>query len=193
MPRPHARERAVAVRGAAEHNLRAVDVDFGPGLTAVVGVSGSGKSSLAFDVVYSEARRRFVETLALGRGRARVPPANVRRIDGLGPAVSVAQNLLNRNPASTVATAVGLHPFFRILYARFADVTCPRCGTPVRAVSREQRLTIALELLENADTVAVEVALVHRRPGRHARLLAGLRRDFTQVTIDGRRWSTNRP
>src|SRR4051812_14103302 len=75
------------VLGAAEHNLRDVDVTFGPGLTAVVGVSGSGKSSLVFDVVYTEARRRFVESLALGGSRMRVPAAHVRGIEGLGPAV----------------------------------------------------------------------------------------------------------
>src|SRR2546428_63466 len=107
------------VFGAAEHNLRDIDVTFGPGLTAVVGVSGSGKSSLAFDVVYTESRRRFLESLSLGGARARVPAAHVRSIEGLGPAVAIAQNVLNRNPMSTVATSVGLHPFLRILYARF--------------------------------------------------------------------------
>lgn len=182
----------LGVYGAAEHNLREVDVTFGPGLTAAVGVSGSGKSALVFDVVYAEARRRFIETLALGRGRARVPAANVRRIDGLGPAVSIAQNMLNLNPASTVATSVGLHPFLRILYARFADVTCPRCAMPVRAVSREQRLTIAMEMLEDADAVDVEVAIVHRQSGSHARLLTGLRGGFDRVMIDGRQWTAKK-
>ncbi|MGH3491116.1 MAG: hypothetical protein ACRDP8_24770, partial [Actinopolymorphaceae bacterium] len=185
-------EHLLDVQGAAEHNLRDVDVKFGPGLTAIVGVSGSGKSSLAFDVVYAEARRRFIETLALGRGRARVPAANVRHINGLGPAVSIAQNVLNLNPASTVATSVGIHPFLRILYARFADVSCPRCATPVRAVSREQRLTIALELLEDAAALDVEVAIVHRQPGSHARLLTGLRGVFDRVTIDGRQWTAKK-
>ena len=178
----------VKVVGAAEHNLRDVDVTFGPGLTAVVGVSGSGKSSLAFDVVYTEARRRFVESLGLGGGRARVPAAHVRRIDGLGPAVAVAQNVLNVNPASTVATSVGLHPFLRILYARFADVSCPQCDIPVRSVSREERLSIAVDMLNDADTIDVEVAVVHALAGRHDRLLDGLRGRFDRVTIDGQPW-----
>ena len=184
-------ERVLEVEGAAEHNLRDVDVTFGPGLTAVVGVSGSGKSSLAFDVVYAEARRRFMETLALGR-QTRVPAARVRRINGLGPAVAIAQNVLNLNPASTVATSVALHPFLRILYARFADVSCPRCDTPVRSVSREQRLAIALEMLKGADTVDVEVAVANRQTGSHVRLLEGLRGDFERVTVDGRKWSAKK-
>ncbi|TCC41336.1 ATP-binding cassette domain-containing protein [Kribbella speibonae] len=177
------------VRGAAEHNLRDVDVTFGPGLTAVVGPSGSGKSSLAFDVVYAEARRRFVESLGLGRPETRVPAAQVRSITGLGPAVAIAQNVLNVNPASTVATSVGLHPFFRILYARFADVTCPRCQVPVRAVSREERLAIALDLLAAEGNLPVEVAVVRALTGSHARLLAGLRGKFAVIMIDGRPWA----
>jgi excinuclease ABC subunit A len=183
--------RELRVLGAAEHNLRDVDVTFGPGLTAVVGVSGSGKSSLAFDVVYAEARRRFMETLALGR-QTRVPAARVRRIDGLGPAVAIAQNVLNVNPASTVATSVGLHPFLRILYARFSEVACPRCDTPVRSVSREQRLAIALERLKDADSLDVEVAVVNHQAGSHARLLDGLRGVFDRVTVDGREWAAKK-
>ncbi|MFD3399782.1 hypothetical protein ACFWUU_03845 [Kribbella sp. NPDC058693] len=161
---------------------------FGAGLTAVVGVSGSGKSSLAFDVVYAEARRRFLESLALGGNGARVPAARVRRIDGLGPAVAVAQNVLNRNPASTVATSVGLHPFLRILYSRFAEVECPHCHVPVRAISAEERLTTALDLLARDESldVDVDVAIVRGLIGSHARLLAGIRGRFDHVTVDGR-------
>ncbi|MEX2394700.1 MAG: ATP-binding cassette domain-containing protein, partial [Actinomycetota bacterium] len=180
-------DRVLDVHGASEHNLADIDVTFGPGLTAVVGVSGSGKSSLAFDTVYTEARRRFLESLALGSPWMRVQPAHVRRIDGLGPAVSIAQNVLNRNPNSTVATSVGLHPFLRILYARFADVACPHCGTSVRSVSDEQRLTMALDHLKDGD-LDVSVALVRGVAGTHSRLLDALARSFDVVTVDGTRW-----
>jgi excinuclease ABC subunit A len=181
-------DRVIDVRGAAEHNLADVDVTFGPGLTAVVGVSGSGKSSLAFDTVYNEARRRFMEALALGSPWARVPPARIRRIDGLGPAVSVAQNVVNRNPNSTVATAAGLHPFLRVLYARAADVSCPRCGTAVRPVSGEERLRLALEAVGQGD-VDIEVPVVRGVAGGHDRLLGALRSSFGDaLAVDGRPW-----
>ncbi|HEY3262136.1 MAG TPA: hypothetical protein VGJ95_18050, partial [Pseudonocardiaceae bacterium] len=183
--------RVLRVAGASEHNLRDVDVEFGSGLTAVVGVSGSGKSSLAFDTVHHEARRRFLQTLSLGSPWLRMPPARVRRIDGLGPAVAVEQNSLNRNPASTVATSTGLHPFLRILFARFAEVACPSCGRQVRALSDEERVAAALA----AGPGPVEVPLVRGVEGRHARLLALLADRFgpDAVTVDGAMWTGRAP
>src|SRR4030095_11002642 len=107
----------IRIRRASEHNLQDVDADIGDGLTVVTGVSGSGKTSLVFDTLYHEARRRFLELYSLGSSRLRLSPAKVESITGLGPAVAVGQNLLNRNPGSTLATAAGLHPFLRLLYA----------------------------------------------------------------------------
>jgi hypothetical protein len=101
------------VDGAAENNLCDLSVAFGPGLTTVVGVSVSGTSSLIFDVVYHEARRRLLEALALASPWSRVAPARVRRIDGLAPAVAIGQDTVIRNPNSTMATATGIHPFLR--------------------------------------------------------------------------------
>ena len=121
----------IRIRAAREHNLQAIDVAFGDGLTVVTGVSGSGKTSLVFDTLYHEARRRFLEVFALGSRGLRLSPAQVDGITGLGPAVAVGQNLLNRNPLSTLATASGLHPFLRLLYAHFGVRHCRRCGTPL--------------------------------------------------------------
>jgi excinuclease ABC subunit A len=180
------RERVLSVQGATEHNLRDLDVEIGPGLTAVVGVSGSGKSSLAFDTVYHEARRRFLETLSLGSFVARLKPAAVKSITGLGPAVSIAQNVLNRNPQSLVATAVGAHPFLRILFSRFSEVRCPGCGTKVRAMPHEERLREAGQL-----SGPVQVPLVRGVRGSHKRLLALVAAEFGRdaVSVDGRRWT----
>ena len=128
----------VRIEGAREHNLQGVNVEFGDGLTVVTGVSGSGKTSLVFDTLYHEARRRFLEIFAVGGGGLRLSPARTESITGLGPAVAVGQNLLNRNPGSTLATASGLHPFLRLLYARFGERHCPRCGTGLSVFTEDE-------------------------------------------------------
>ncbi len=97
----------ISIRGAWEHNLQHVDAEFGDGLTVVTGVSGSGKTSLVFDTVYHEASRRSLEVYSLGSAALRLAPARLDAATGLGPAVAVGQNLLNRNPLSTLATAAG--------------------------------------------------------------------------------------
>jgi hypothetical protein len=103
----------IKIQGAHEHNLQGIDVKIGDGLTVVTGVSGSGKTSLVFDTLYHEARRRFLEVFSLGSLKQRLSPAQVEAITGLGPAVAVEQNVLNRNPNSSLASASGLHPFLR--------------------------------------------------------------------------------
>ena len=114
----------IQIKGASEHNLKHIDVDIGTGLTVVTGVSGSGKTSLVFDTLYHEARRQYLEVFAIGSVGLRLHPARVKSITGLGPAIAVGQNLLNRNPNSTIATASGLHPFLRLLYTNFGERHC---------------------------------------------------------------------
>src|SRR5512136_2939351 len=141
----------IQIRGACEHNLNHVDVTLPDGLTVVTGVSGSGKTSLVFDTLYHEARRRFLDVFELGSSKGRLSPANVDSITGLGPAVAVGQNLLNRNPLSTLATASGLHPFLRLLYAHFGERACPRCGVPLAVYTEDEMVECLAELVKHAS------------------------------------------
>src|SRR5918999_147700 len=165
----------IRIVGAGENNLR----------------DGSGKSSLAFDTLYVEARRRYFESLSLGSPWLRTRPARVRRIDGLGPAVAVAQNVLNRNPNSTVASAAGITPYLRVLFARFAERRCATCGTETVITSLEQQLAILRQLVSGSrPSVDVIAPLVRRAEGSHRRLLAWLaqRWERERIAVDGRPW-----
>ncbi len=167
----------IRILGAREHNLQAIDVEIESGLTAVTGVSGSGKTSLVFDTLYYEARRRFLEVYSQGSIAERMSPAAVENITGLGPAVAVGQNLLNRNPNSTVATASGLHPFFRLLFARFGERTCIECDQLLVVVNEDQ----IVERITNASHLApmtIIVPLVSAALGSHRTLLALLVETF---------------
>jgi len=180
----------IKVRGASEHNLQSIDVDFGPGLTVVTGVSGSGKTSLVFDTIYHEARRRLLDVYSLGSSAQKLIPAEVRSITGLGPAVAVGQNLLNRNPNSTLATASGLHPFLRLLYARFGERTCVQCGTALTVMTSDE-IIHKLGTLSSDNQLKIIVPLVRQVRGSHRTLLNLLQREFSDssIIIDGRRLS----
>lgn len=179
----------IQIRGACEHNLQGVEVEFGEGLTVVTGISGSGKTSLVFDTLYHEARRRFLEVFELGSPKGRLAPANVEAISGLGPAVAVGQNLLNRNPNSTLATASGLHPFLRLLYAHFGERSCPRCGL-TSSVYTEDEILERLAALNQRGTLNIAAPLVHGILGSHRTLLAALVERFgiEHIWVDGEPW-----
>ncbi len=168
----------IEVRGAAEHNLHELDVDLSRGITVLVGVSGSGKSSLAFDTVYAEARRRFLDALSFRSPWTRVRPPHVRTIRGLGAAVAVSQNELNRNPNSTVASASGLMPFLRVLFARFGEASCPDCSTPVRPLTTEARRAA---LADARKPVEVRAVMARGATGSHRTL----RRAVSDVVVEG--------
>ena len=128
----------IRIKGASENNLKNVDVRFRDGLTVVTGVSGSGKTSLVFDTLHHEAHRRFLDVLLYGRSGQRLAPAKVETITGLGPTIAVGQNLLNRNPLSTLASASGLHPFFRLLYSNYGVRHCLQCGSPLNVLTEDE-------------------------------------------------------
>jgi excinuclease ABC subunit A len=184
----------LTVEGAAEHNLRQIDVTFGGGLTAVVGVSGSGKSSLVDDVIHHEARRRLLASLSLTSPLSRMLPARVRRLRGLAPAVALGQDSIIRNPASTVATATGIHPFLRLLYARFASRVCPECGEGIEVLSAEERLARLRRLIAAEGSAELLVPLVVGAHGSHARLLSLLAERYGRdaLEVDRRRWHGRR-
>ena len=176
----------IDIRGARENNLKNVDISFRDGLTVVTGVSGSGKTSLVFDTLYHEARRRFLEIFNLGSSAMRLAPAKVSSINGLGPTVAVGQNLLNRNPNSSLATASGLHPFFRLLYAKFSERTCSTCGHPLVLYS-EDELISRLQVMAEKGELEVRVRMVKDVTGSHETLLALLVNEFGEdsLIVDG--------
>jgi excinuclease ABC subunit A len=181
---------SIQIEGASEHNLQDIDVEFGDGLTVVTGVSGSGKTSLVFDTLYHEARRRFLEIFSLGSTGLRLSPARVQSITGLGPAVAVGQNLLNRNPNSTLATASGLHPFLRLLYARFGERHCPNCGTGL-AVLTEDEIVEWLAAKSKHLPLTIFAPILQGVQGSHRTLLNVLATEFDsdKLLVDGHLWN----
>src|SRR5450756_1386692 len=142
-------EDALIVRGAREHNLRNVDVTIPRDrLTVITGLSGSGKSSLAFDTIYAEGQRRYVESLSAYARQflGLMEKPDVESIDGLSPAISIDQKTTSRNPRSTVGTVTEIYDYFRLLYARIGDPHCYNCGRPVASQSVSQIVDQTLSL-----------------------------------------------
>jgi excinuclease ABC subunit A len=175
---------AIEVTGAGENNLKGVDASFSDSLTVVTGVSGSGKSSLVFDTLYREGQNRFNEAFARTPGEPE--PVDVESIKGLGPVISLKQNTLNRNPNSTVATASGIHPFLRILFARYGKSFCSGCGNPAN-IETKSTLLRYLENLCQKKPVDLGIPLLSGIKGSHKRLLAFLHEIFppSSIILDG--------
>jgi excinuclease ABC subunit A len=180
----------IRIKGASEHNLKGVDVRFGDGLTVVTGVSGSGKTSLVFDTLYHEAHRRFLDVYLYGKSGQRFVPARVESISGLGPAIAVGQNLLNRNPGSTLATASGLHPFLRLLYANFGVRSCLQCGSPLRIFTEDEIIEHVISFSRQGP-VGLFAPLMSNAAGSHKTLLSLLAKTFDKekLMIDGNAWN----
>jgi excinuclease ABC subunit A len=176
------------VVGACEHNLKGVDVRIPRNtFTVVTGLSGSGKSSLAFDTIFAEGQRRYVESLsAYARqflGQMKKP--EVDYIEGLSPAISIDQKALSHNPRSTVGTVTEIFDYFRLLWANIGKPHCPKCGKPIERQSAEQ-IVAAIRKDFDGDKIQILAPVVDDRKGHHKALFDQLRRDgYVRVRVDG--------
>jgi excinuclease ABC subunit A len=178
----------IVIRGAREHNLKDVTVSLPRDrLVVITGLSGSGKSSLAFDTLYAEGQRRYVESLSAYARQflGQMDKPDVDSIDGLSPAISIDQKTTTRNPRSTVGTVTEIYDYLRLLYARVGLPHCPKCGKPISGQSAEQIVDQVLSLPEGTR-FTVDAPIVRGRKGEFKDLLEDLRADgYTRVKIDG--------
>src|SRR5437764_9657513 len=178
----------ITVRGAREHNLRNVDLDLPRNqLIVFTGVSGSGKSSLAFDTLYAEGQRRYVESLSSYARQflGQLQKPDVDLLSGLSPAISIQQKAAGRNPRSTVGTITEIHDYLRVLYARIGQGHCPACSRPITAQTREQILASILALPEGARFLVL-APVVRGQKGEYRDLFADmLKRGFLRARVDG--------
>ena len=178
----------IKIRGAKEHNLKNIDVDIPRNeLVVLTGLSGSGKSSLAFDTIYAEGQRRYMESLSsyarMFLGQMEKP--DVEKIEGLSPAISIDQKSTNRNPRSTVGTVTEIYDYFRLLYARIGIPHCPNCGRPIARQTVDQMVDQILALQEGTK-IQLLAPVVRGRKGEHAKVLERAKRSgYVRVRIDG--------
>ena len=181
-------EDALIVRGAREHNLRNIDVTIPRDrLTVITGLSGSGKSSLAFDTIYAEGQRRYVESLSAYARQflGLMEKPEVDSIEGLSPAISIEQKTAGHNPRSTVGTVTEIYDYLRLLYARVGTPHCPNCGRPVQRQSAGQIADIILSWPEGAR-IEVRAPLVQGRKGEFRELFETVRKQgFIRAYVDG--------
>ena len=178
----------ITVRGAREHNLRDVDLQIPRDrLTVFTGLSGSGKSSLAFDTIYAEGQRRYVESLSAYARQflGQMDKPDVDFIEGLSPAISIDQKSTSRNPRSTVGTITEIYDYLRLLYARVGHPHCPDCGIPIARQTAEQIVDRVADL-EEGTRFQVLAPVVRGRKGEYAALLQQLAADgYARVRVDG--------
>ena len=182
------KKNCISIRGANEHNLKNVDVDIPrDALVVFTGLSGSGKSSLAFDTIYAEGQRRYMESLSSYARQflGQMEKPNVEKIEGLSPAISIDQKSTNRNPRSTVGTVTEIYDYFRLLYARIGIPHCPNCGKEIKKQSVDQMVDQIMALPEGTR-LQLLAPVVRGRKGRHEKVLErAARSGYVRVRIDG--------
>ncbi len=178
----------IKIRGASEHNLKNIDVDIPRNeFVVLTGMSGSGKSSLAFDTIYAEGQRRYMESLSSYARQflGQMEKPNVERIDGLSPAISIDQKSTNRNPRSTVGTVTEIYDYFRLLYARIGTPHCPKCGRVISRQTVDQMVDRIMELGEGTR-IQLLAPVVRGRKGMHEKVFDRAKRSgYVRVRVDG--------
>ena len=178
----------IKIRGANEHNLKGIDLDIPRNeFVVLTGLSGSGKSSLAFDTIYAEGQRRYMESLSSYARQflGQMEKPDVERIEGLSPAISIDQKSTNRNPRSTVGTVTEIYDYFRLLYARIGIPHCPNCGKEIKKQTVDQIVDQVLELPEGTK-IQLLAPVVRGRKGEHAKIFERARRSgYVRVRVDG--------
>lgn len=178
----------IIIKGARQHNLRNIDVEIPRDkLVVITGLSGSGKSSLAFDTIYAEGQRRYVESLSAYARQflGQMDKPDVDSIEGLSPAISIDQKTTSRNPRSTVGTITEIYDYLRLLYARIGNPHCPNCGKPISRQTVQQIIDQLLTLAEGTR-IQVLAPVVRGRKGEHKKVLESIRREgFVRIRVDG--------
>lgn len=178
----------IKIRKAAEHNLKDIDVDIPRDeFVVLTGLSGSGKSSLAFDTIYAEGQRRYMESLSSYARQflGLMEKPNVERIEGLPPAISIDQKSTNRNPRSTVGTVTEIYDYFRLLYARVGVPHCPKCGKEIKRQTVDQ-ICDEIMKLETGTRLQLLASVVRGRKGEHVKVFESARKSgYVRVVVDG--------
>lgn len=181
----------IKIRGANEHNLKNIDLDIPRNeLVVLTGLSGSGKSSLAFDTIYAEGQRRYMESLSSYARQflGQMEKPNVESIEGLSPAISIDQKSTNRNPRSTVGTVTEIYDYMRLLYARIGIPHCPKCGREIKKQTVDQMVDSIMELPERTK-IQLLAPVVRGRKGRHEKVLEQAKKSgYVRVRIDGNQY-----
>ena len=181
----------IKIRGASEHNLKNIDVDIPRNeFVVLTGLSGSGKSSLAFDTIYAEGQRRYMESLSSYARQflGQIEKPNVESIEGLSPAISIDQKSTNRNPRSTVGTVTEIYDYLRLLYARIGIPHCPKCGREIKKQTVDQMVDHIMQLPDRTK-IQLLAPVVRGRKGRHEKILDQAKRSgYVRVRVDGNQY-----